>query len=224
MSVRTVPKNYRNLTGRSSSKKAGNAFFESSLERDLQTLLEFDHYVLSYDVQPVAINWEDVEGKAHQYTPDVLVEYTPNGCPFSSRDIVLVEVKYRDDIRERWEEYKPRFKAAVRYAKEKGWRFKLMTEQEIRTDYMENARFLLPYLHKEDVLIQDFEGRLIEVLGDKKRCSVSSLIGSVFVDKWEQAELLPTLWFLMAIGRVQTDLTSPITMSSDVWLGGNPNG
>lgn len=224
MSVRSIPKNYCNLTGVSSSRKAEGAFFESSLERDFQTLLEFDHHVLSYDVQPIVIDWVDSKGKPRKYTPDVLVEYTPNSSPFSSHDIVLVEVKYRSDIQKNWNEYKPKFRAAVRYANEHGWRFKLMTEMEIRTDYMENARFLLSYLHQEGALVPDFENRLVESLGQRKRCSVSTLISSVFPDKWEQAELLPTLWFLVAIGRVQIDLTLPITMASDVWLGGLQNG
>ncbi|MBF4343943.1 heteromeric transposase endonuclease subunit TnsA, partial [Vibrio anguillarum] len=41
MSVRTIPKNYRNLTGLAASTKAEKPFFESTLERDFLTLLEF---------------------------------------------------------------------------------------------------------------------------------------------------------------------------------------
>lgn len=220
MSVRTVPKNYRNLTGRSASQKAEEAFFESTLERDFLTLLEFDNHVMSYDVQPVKIAWENHDGKPRQYTPDVLIEYTPNSCPFSSHQIILVEVKYRDDLRKNWAEYKPKFKAAIRYAKEHGWRFKIMTEHEIRTDYMLNARFLLTYLRMENVLIQEFEKRLIETLAKQKRCSIKLLLSSIFSNRWEQAELLPTLWFLIGIGRIQADLTNPLTMTSDVWVRG----
>ena len=59
MSVRTIPKNYQNLTGLMSSTKADGAFFESTLERDFLTIIEFDTNVQSYDVQPVSIPWID---------------------------------------------------------------------------------------------------------------------------------------------------------------------
>ena len=42
MPVRKIPKNYRNVTGvHASEKSIGEAQFESTLERDFLTLLEF---------------------------------------------------------------------------------------------------------------------------------------------------------------------------------------
>jgi hypothetical protein len=76
LSVRNIPKNYRNVTGvLASSKSEGAAMFESTLERDFLMLLDFDPHVEFYDVQPVKIEWLDDMGKHRSYTPDVLVHY-----------------------------------------------------------------------------------------------------------------------------------------------------
>jgi len=217
MSVRTIPKNYRNLTGLANSQKANDAFFESSLERDFLTMIEFDSCIESYDVQPVCISWVDSNGRKRKYTPDVLLSYISGRSSFSNSNIVLCEIKYRSDIQKNWEGLKPKFKAAIRYAKEQGWRFKLFTENEIRTTYMENARFLQPYLR--DALNESHEELIFGALHSMRECSVEQLIKSLFNDKWAQAEILPSLWWLIAAKRVNLDLNLPITMSSRIWIG-----
>ena len=216
MSVRTIPRNYRNLTGLANSQKAKGAFFESSLERDFLTMIEFDSGVESYDVQPVCISWVDANGRERQYTPDVLVNYRHKHSGFPCSDIILCEIKYRSDIQKNWEELKPKFKAAIRYAKEQGWHFKLFTEHEIRTVYMENARFLQPYLREK--LDESHEHLILNALLAMRECTVEQLIKSLFHDKWAQAELLPSVWWLIAAKRISLDLNLPITMSSRIWL------
>jgi hypothetical protein len=49
MPVRTIPKNYRNLTGLvPNTRTAGMTAFESTLERDFFLLLDFDPDVLHF--------------------------------------------------------------------------------------------------------------------------------------------------------------------------------
>jgi hypothetical protein len=144
MPIRNIPKNYRNVTGVAANSKAeGKAMFESTLERDWLTLLQFSAEVESFEVQPVKIKWVDAEGKNHIYTPDVLVYYHQAGIK-----PLLCEVKYRDELRENWTQFKPKFQAAYRYAKERGWRFKLITERRVRTTLLDNAKFLLPFTRR----------------------------------------------------------------------------
>ena len=58
MPVRKIPKNYRNVTGIAAATKSGGAAqFESTLERDFISLLEFLPEVKSIDPQPVKIEW-----------------------------------------------------------------------------------------------------------------------------------------------------------------------
>lgn len=68
MPVRKIPKNYRNVTGvHASDKSIGDAQFESTLERDFITLLEFFPDVDRFEVQPRLIKWLDVSGKQHKH-------------------------------------------------------------------------------------------------------------------------------------------------------------
>ena len=53
MPVRKIRKNYRSVTGVfTGQKNEGSTEFESTLERDLFTLLEFSPDVLKYEAQP----------------------------------------------------------------------------------------------------------------------------------------------------------------------------
>ncbi len=146
MPIRKIPKNYRNVTGVAASSKAiGDAQFESTLERDFLALLEFSPEVASFEVQPVKIDWRDEQGKPRSYTPDVLVEFDAGlgQAPW------LCEVKYRADIQKNWGELHSKFRRGIRYAKAHGWRFRLVTEVEIRTPYLDNVRFLMPFRFRE---------------------------------------------------------------------------
>jgi hypothetical protein len=212
MPIRKIPKNYRNVTGIAAHSKAeGKAMFESTLERDFLMLLEFDKSVDSFEVQPIKLEWMNELDKPRSYTPDVLVYYSKG-----KRPPTLFEVKYRDDIKKNWSVLKPKFKAAIRFCKENNWKFKLITEVEIRSAYLESVKFLLPFVrqgvaNENDMMILD--DKILE-LGST---SPKELLSSIYNDEWNQAALLPTLWYLIGTRQIQIDLTSKITMSSKIW-------
>lgn len=212
MPIRKIPKNYSNVTGIAAHSKAdGQAMFESTLERDFLMLLEFDKGVERFEVQPIKLEWMNELGKPRSYTPDVLVYYGKGKQPTT-----LFEVKYRDDIKKNWRVLKPKFKAAIQFCKENNWKFKLITEIEIRTAYLESVKFLLPFVrqgaaNENDMMILD--DKILE-LGTT---SPKSLLASIYNDEWNQAALLPTLWYLIGTRQIQIDLASKITMSSKIW-------
>lgn len=210
MPIRKVPKSFRNVTGIVASTKAiGEARFESTLERDLLTLLDFDSQIISFEVQPISIPWKDSAGKPHTYTPDVHAIYVV-------QQNVIYEVKYRSELLEDWAALKPKFKGAVHFCRKKGWRYKIMTEVEIRTPYLENAKFLNPFLKQSspsDADIQMIVNRL-ERLGNT---TPVDLLGSLSADRWEQARLMPTLWILVAKGKIGANLQNKLNMNSPIW-------
>lgn len=215
MPVRKIPKNYRNVTGIAAHGKAdGPAAFESTLERDFITLLEFDPNVVSFEVQPITLRWQDGDGTGRHYTPDVLV--TLRGDDDANPPRILYEVKYRSELRRDWIELRPKFKAAIHYAKANGWRFKLVTEVEIRTPYLQNARFLLPFLHQGEPTVAD-QHRLRAQLVSQEQTTPTELLATLSDDQWEQARLLPALWYLVATRQVGIDLEQALTMSSPLW-------
>lgn len=212
MPVRKVPKNYRNVTGISASSKSdGQAMFESTLERDWLTLLQFSSDVDSFEVQPMRITWLDENGKIRSYTPDVLVYHSKRGHkPW------LCEVKYSDELRKNWQKFKPKFRAAYRYAKEHGWRFKLIREKHIRTPLLENIKFLLPFTRRVNadepqILV------ILDTLGSQRRCSVQELLQVIDADSMIQAQYIPVLWYLIGTRQVGVDLLQKLTMASVIW-------
>lgn len=144
MPVRNIPRSHRSLTGRVASHTDDTSrMFESSLERDLFIILDFDGRIANFEEQPLRIPFTDKQGNRHTYVPDVLIHYHPNAVAGYQKPPLLAEVKYRQDLFRNWNELKPKFKAARAFSREQGWQcFRIFTENEIRTPYLENAKFL----------------------------------------------------------------------------------
>lgn len=213
MPTRRIPKNYRNVTGvLASGKTDAPAQFESTLERDFYTVLEFAPEVAYYEVQPVSIAWHDGH-RSHRYTPDVLVDYREDLQP--RRPAMLCEVKYRSELREKWSELRPKFRSGVHYARRNGMRFKIITEVEVRTPYLANAKFLLPFRRATNDA--GHTAMLLDAMHDLRQATPAALLAAVFRDEWHRATLLPSLWGLIASFRISTDLHAPLTMDSPIW-------
>ena len=212
MPVRKIPKNYRNITGvHASDKSIGEAQFESTLERDFVTVLEFSPDIDQFEVQPVTIKWQTSDQVHHKHTPDALIYFKPeiNRIPW------LCEVKYRSDIAKNWAEYKPKFKQGIHLAKEHGWRYKIITEVEVRTPFLGNWQFLMRFktIKPTDTAISSILHRLSE----QQTSTPSALLTSLATDKYAQAELIPTLWHLIANRLIGADLQIELTMQSSIW-------
>src|SRR5215831_15121657 len=210
MPVRSIPKNSRSLTGKMIDSHTHTAVaFESALERDLYLLLDFDPSVAHFEEQPVTIAYQDPGGVKRRYTPDVLVHYIPALRGQRDHRSVLYEIKYRDDLRTHWQEYRAKFKAARRYARSQGWVFRLITEREIRTPYLKNATFLRQYRYRS------FDSRachqMLAMLAGRGETEPEALLALLSSDRWERVRLLPVLWHLLATRQVGADLTVPLT-------------
>lgn len=215
MAVRSIPRNYIAVTGRFPSQKTpGPSYYESTLERDFFTLLEFDPEVVHWEAQPFRVEWREPTGEPRRYTPDVAVWHHPwsGKQRHRRRTDVIVEVKYREDLRRDWADLRPRFRAASRYVRRCGMRFTIMTEVEIRTPLLANAQFLLPYR-----AVAPVRESLELLLSKARRLEAGSpfdLLAACTTDRWQQAHLVSALWHLVANRRIAIDLSAPITMQS----------
>lgn len=217
MPVRRIVPSHSSLTGRLVGWKASEPIqFESSLERDLAFLLEFDQHVLEYDVQPLTIKYEDEFGRKRRYTPDFLVKYSPYSSVVSKMKPTLYEVKYRDDLKKNWNELKPKFKAGISYARDKNMIFKIITEKEIRTERLWNARFLFSY--KERSYGEGRENIIMNELTRLGESNPENLINSISSNIIEKAENIYVLWHLVANYRIQVDLDEQLNMRSVIWI------
>jgi hypothetical protein len=215
MAIRNIPPNRRSLTGFVASRRDGRMVAsESSLERDLLVLLDFDQAVERYEEQPVRIEYRDARGRRRNYTPDVLVHFRQDIAQGQPTTPLLYEVKYRRDLFDNWQEIKPKVRAGRAYARGRGWRFKLITEREIRTPYLQSVKFLRQYRRLKPA---DAERRLLlDRLREMGEADPDSLLMTIHLEPVKRAELLPTLWHLVATGDIYADLDEPLTMRSPI--------
>jgi len=184
--------------------------FESTLERDLILLLEFDPLVRTVTEQPVRIHFEN-DGRQHVYTPDLYITYNDP----VSRLPMFIEVKYRRDLFENWSDLHARLRAGARYARRMRATFKILTDVEIRTKRLQNVTWLMSYrsaqiTHSEvDEIMKTFEVRGI--------LTADQLLYHLRDSVNHQESLLATLWHLIAIGTLEADLDCEVTMSSSIW-------
>lgn len=216
MPVRKILKNYRNVTGLVSRTNGSMVAFESTLERDYYSLLDWNPHVSAYEEQPVTLEYTDSVGKDRRYTPDVLVHYLD-----PQRKPLLVEIKYHSDLRENWDELSEKLSAAHHFAKEKGWRFRIVTERSIRTPFLKNIKYLKRYRRSSGIDLEVKE-ILLKHLGDSLSMTPAGLLSFIRGGLIRRESALYTLWQLIASGEVQTDLSTPISQSSRIWIGERP--
>ena len=210
MPVRKIPKNYNVITGIAATHKAeGEAAYEGDLERDFIKLMTFSEDVLKFEVQPVKIIYTDPEGKSRSYTPDILVTFKDDRKP------LLVEVKSRRFIKKNWKELKPKFRAGIRFARERGYKFKIVSEVEIRTPYRDNVVFLLRHRHLLEN--ESDTSLLLQMLSELGEATPETLLDAITDDKWRKAYLIPSLWQLVATHRVCANLEERLTMRCRIW-------
>lgn len=219
--VRKIGLTYRSLSGSFFSVKNNKEVqFESSLERDFIYILEMDWIIQGYYEQPVTIEYKDSEEKLRTYTPDFLFYWHYR---FSSKGAkpVLVEIKYRDDLRKNFSIYKPKFKAVKEFCKINGYDFQVLTEYDIRTHFLENCKFLSRYKRKTiDHQNADIQ-LLLKWMCDLKETTPKELIEISAQDKYKQMELIYIMWYMVSINMIRCSWDYPLTMDSAIWLDEN---
>lgn len=207
-SVRKIRQSNRSITGKWPSLKTNSSqHFESTLERDLITLLEFDDDVERFQVQPVTIYYANT-----RYTPDVAVYFQPE----VKRKPILYEVKYQAELLEKRDELAPRFAAANEYADANGYEFKVITEKEIRNDLLLNVKFLSRYRNgKIDAPIM----KAVKTQFDTQpRNTPQQLLDKS--DAAVTARMLHAIWQMLAGKLLYCDMTRQLNMNTVLWKNG----
>lgn len=223
MSARKIRPSRYSVTGYVATTKApGAQEAESSLEHDFLTLLEYDRRVERFRAQPFSIEWRDARRRLRRYTPDVIVKYSfPAMEDEPHLRTTLFEVKPEKLLRRDWAELRPKFRAAIGWAREHDCRFHIVTEREIRTPYLANVRFLLGYrsrfLRDDPGLIGARQRLILDTLSRLKRSTPRELLEAATPDRTLRAELIPWVWNLVNQRLIGVDLAKPLTMASSIW-------
>lgn len=211
--VRPARTSRRALTGRVSVDASGRAGFESSLERDWLICLDFDPAVIMVREQPFSIFYE-VGGRELRYTPDVLAQY---GLPRGKPSTVVYEIKPIAELRADFAKYRLRFKKAIAFCREKGWRFKIVTENHIRTPFLKNAKFLRKY---RNMPVQElYRDQLVYSMRALGPTTPQALLALAYTYDEKRMAALTELWRMIANREVNARFDTPVTMHSRIWLG-----
>lgn len=209
---RKILKSNWSVVGKTASNKTAQLHsFESTLERDFLTLLEFDRSVSDFTEQPVTIPYLFM-GKVREYTPDFLVFYDP----ILSTPPLLTEIKYQADLKQNALLYFPKFQAAKIFCINNGFHFRVITDVDIRNDYLVNCKFLKKYLYIKDIDENDRD-LLHTTIKHLRKSTPAELISTCTNHDQRKAELLHLLWHLVAKHEVGCNLKIPITMSTVIW-------
>ncbi len=210
MPVRKIPMNYLVVTGKSLGR--GRVVqYEGTLEPELHLLLRFDPVVKDYEEQPVTIKYVNLKGRKTHYTPDLLVHFRDSRLP------ELIEVKPSSYLEEHAAELFPKFEAARAYARTQGWTFKLMTEKEIRIPRLENLKFLSVYA---DIYTEATTVTQILTTVSKQPISVKDLLSTLCKNVDQQDMVVPMIWHLVLGGKLNANLSVPISMTTVLSKGG----
>jgi hypothetical protein len=219
--VRVIGRSYITTTGLVTSTKDGVARdFEGSLESDFSMLMDFDWKVDSYLPQPFVVDYADPSGRPRTYTPDYFMRFKVRGMK-----PLLVEVKSTQSIEKEGDLHHWQTEAGERFARQHGWRFKVYTEDEIRTPYLRNAKFLRRFRtyspQQKDI------NAVRDILAAKGEIAVEALVEHAVTvlnhsitaphDLHEvRLRLLSVVWWHIAEGFLYVDLEQLVTNQSPI--------
>lgn len=188
---------------------------ESTLEADFLFLIDQDPMVEWYDAQPLKITYQiSGENRDRTYTPDALVRYRAE-C---GKRPTLYEVKFRNDLAKSWSELKPKFKAAVAICKTNGWKFKIVTEREIRTTALRNIEFLFHFSRTSSPVEAPMRSAIFKALSSVDFSTPEEVLSTLFNTQLKRAEALPVLWRMIYDRSIEVNMDLRLNMQSEIRL------
>ncbi|HEV2881376.1 MAG TPA: TnsA endonuclease N-terminal domain-containing protein [Pyrinomonadaceae bacterium] len=205
MPVRKISnKGSKKVIGKFASLKMKRAiWWESPLERDYIYLLEFDPDVMSYEEQPLHIEYY-IDGKKHRYTPDFFVRRADKR--------IVVEVKPEEEAFK--EKYQHLFRTASYICARNGYEFVVVTNTMIRVQpQLDNIKLLTKY---QRVPIDDPQYQLVcyELFAENHETSLGAVM-EFFASRNISKQ---TIYSLLYWGILSVDLMLPIGVESMVRL------
>jgi len=216
MPVRKIkPGRFNTTSSFRNSKTDMEVQAESTLEADFLFSVDQDPTVEWYDAQPVKITYRLLgEERERTYTPDVLVRYKAE----SGKKPTLYEVKFRSDLKKSWSELKPKFKAAIAACKTEGWKFKIVTEKEIRTTALKNIEFLFHFSRTSSPVEAPMRSAIFKALSSVDFSTPEELLSTLFNTQIKRAEALPVLWRMIYDGSIEVNMALRLHMTSEIRL------
>ena len=211
MPVRKIKMNHFSVTGVFYSfKNDRHIEFESSLERDFFLLLEMDETVEFYEEQPMTLYYIYLNRKT-PYTPDCIIHYCDENRPSC-----IVEVKPSKVIKDKKVFLKQKFEQIEQYLHKNDMDFKLFTEFDIRTQRLENCKYIYGFADIQDN--QNYIDTITNIVKKAKEICFLDLQNGCSDDKYIQASYTPYIWHLIYKRVLAIDMNQAISNNSSIRL------
>lgn len=212
MGVRKIKKSYISCVGYFKSCKNNKQLaFESILERDFFTVLEFEDNVLSYEEQPFKINYK-LNGASTRYTPDVLVTYEDESKK-------VFEVKYQDEIDSNKELQHKLSVVKDEILQQKSLDFEVFTDANLDGIYLKNIQFL--YMYAFLLENKDIRTKVSKVIKNQNSpITIKALLETITAEPNEQLKIIPYIWHEVFKNKSLINIYEKITKLSMIYLGG----
>jgi hypothetical protein len=179
--------------------------YESWLERDHVTLLDFDPEVTAIAAQPFWLRWRDGEGRPRRHAPDLFARMA-DGCA------AVIDVRPDDRIEPRDAEA---FEATRQACELAGWRFmRVGAPDPVRTA---NVAWLSRYRHRR-CGSPDVAALLLKTFGEPAPLMAGAAAAG------DPVAVLPVLFHLMWQRALTADLAVRMTADTPVRAGGAASG
>jgi len=177
-------------------KAVGRVQAESGLEADAYRAFALDQTIHSFQVQPFRIEYDD-NGRVISTYPDVELHHADG-----SYEIVQIKsfATYQKHL-----ETNPRFRAEEKILKHFGWKYRVLTENEIRAQpNHSNIRLLWHY--KTRSVADDLRDAIAVAVRKHKYMKVSDLVKATIGKRVHEADI----YALVSQGFLKTDQTQLI--------------
>ncbi len=207
--VRKIKPTRRSISGHVAFKGDSIAF-ESSLERDFIIYHSFRDDVIDIVPQPIAIPFVK-NGRSYEYTPDFFVQMKPDtGKSF------IVEVKPKTEWQENWRDWSDKWKATIKFCREREFRFVIYDEDRIHHLALDNINFLMRY--KNTTVVPEEIKAILQDIELRGNTTVEYVLERYFKSHLYHNQGKHLLWYLMANKMIGFNIWSDIQSEKlEIW-------
>lgn len=198
----------KNLFKFASQKNRQTLLVESSLEFDACFHFEYSPKIKAFEAQPIGFMY-DFEGKSNRYTPDFLLTNISNKQQF-------VEIKPQKKVIN--PDFRARFTEKQKVAKnEFGLDLILITDSQICVGpVLDNLKLLHHFAGYQ--ALTELQKTIVSLLARYNKLKVSDLISIL---KVTAGDIFSSVCRLLSLGKIASDLTSKLSLESQVWCNGH---
>lgn len=207
--VRKIKPTRRSISGHVAFKGDSIAF-ESSLERDFIIYHSFRDDVIDIVSQPIAIPFVK-NGRNYEYTPDFFVQMKPD----TSKSLI-VEVKPKTEWQTNWRDWSDKWKATIKFCREREFRFVIYDEDRIHHLALENINFLMRY--KNTTVVSEEVKAVLRDIELRGNTTVEYVLERYFKSHLYHNQGKHLLWYLMANKMIGFNIWSDIRSEElEIW-------